>query len=316
VEGVNVWNATTGLQAAQLPLSQPGSVRFDPEGRWLAGFGEEGIHRWTWTDPLEPSKSPRLGPREVLAPEARSSWRRLALDGTGATLAWTESAAERAVLLASNEAGSRRELTGCSRIISVALSPDGRWAAAARWKDPRVIVWDVERGAIVARPRAGSAGEVVYAYSVAFTSDGEWLVVGSSSDFRWWRAGLWSPGRRIHRRAATGYAPLALPRRGHVAALTIEERTVTLYDCDAESVLMVLTPPDPEVLTWVSFSPEDGKLAAVTQSGRVQLWDLRGVRRELEAWSLAEGLPELAAPPAPGGQTIEVESGGAAGQGR
>ena len=306
--GVHIWESRSGREAARLLLPGTTAVRFDPRARWLVAFGEEGIHRWPWQFDHDDPPRVQLGPRTALAtPKVDGLWRRLALDGEGNWLAYTYPEKSWIALVPVEHPAQERTLVSRTlRPISVAVSPNGAWVAGASWKDSVIRVWQVEDRQIVARLSAMDGGEVNYAYSTGFTSDGEWLVVGTACDFRWWRTGTWKLDRKVPRSEHEGYAPFAVPRQGTLFALTLEPRTITLFDSATERAMAVLTPPDAETITGLAFSPEGSRLAAVSESGRVNVWDLYTLRNELASWGVADGLPEFREVPASRPASIEV----------
>src|SRR5262249_49072343 len=63
-DGLRLWDAATGREAAHLAIGLVESARFDPRGRWLWTFGEYGLHRWPIESGREPAGLVRLGPPE------------------------------------------------------------------------------------------------------------------------------------------------------------------------------------------------------------------------------------------------------------
>lgn len=61
---------------------------------------------------------------------------------------------------------------------------------------------------------------------------------------------------------------------------------VKLIDPESLEEFATLRAPDPEVLTWLCFSPDGSRLAACVQGGRIQVWDIRDIRRQLAAVGL------------------------------
>src|SRR5262249_18368810 len=70
--------------------------------------------------------------------------------------------------------------------VRIALSSEGRWAAAGR---PAVVtVWEVASGRSKTLPGSLPGDHV------AFSPDGRWLVVGGVDDYRFYRVGSWQAG--------------------------------------------------------------------------------------------------------------------------
>src|SRR5262249_8021030 len=142
-------------------------------------------------------------------------------------------------------------------VFSVALSPDGKWAATAAWKRPGVKVWEAATGNFVQTlPTTWSEHE---GHQVAFSPDCRWLIVGSGTDCQWWRVSSWERGYTI---ADTW--PLAFAPDGSMLALATKQNTVRLLDpADPGREFATLIGPDRHRLTWLCFSPGGSRLAAV-----------------------------------------------------
>jgi WD40 repeat protein len=194
------------------------------------------------------------------------------------------------------------ELNDCYRIMSIALSSDGKWAAATAWKDSRVRVWETATGKPEALLR--DAGPDVHADSTAFSPDGLWLVVGGATGYRWWLVDSWQPGLKIDKSQwGAGPSPLAFARRGPLLALTLAPKTVQLVNPVTGRELATLTAPDLHFFSSLCFSPDGSQLAAATYDHVVQLWDLRAIRRQLADIGLDWDLPPY--PPLP--QATEIK---------
>jgi WD40 repeat protein len=178
-------------------------------------------------------------------------------------------------------------LEGMWRVTAIALSPDGKWAAATGWKNSSVRVWEAAGGKPV-RDLPGSRRDA-HAEAVAFSPDNQWLVVGGPLDYRWWHVGSWKPGQTITKNQPVGWTKLAFARDGSLLALTPTPYTVRLVEPATGRELATLTPPDRHAITWLSLSADGGQLAAATQDHLVQLWDLHRLRQRLMAMRLDWG---------------------------
>jgi hypothetical protein len=56
---------------------------------------------------------------------------------------------------------------------------------------------------------------------------------------------------------------------------------VELHHVGRWQTAAALMPPDPQMVTWLAFSPDDRHLAVATSQDLVQLWDLRVLRERL-----------------------------------
>jgi WD40 repeat protein len=303
--GLRLWDATAGVEAGQLAIGQTGNVRFDPLGRGFVTVGQNGLHHWA-IQPDETAaptasgvalahvgQTPRVALRasrvRMWTPlgsfESRASW-----DRDGRQLAVSEFYNRRALIFDANQPASQVVLQDGRRVISVALSSDGKWAATAAWKALGVKVWEAATGRLIKTlptTRSEHAG-----YQVAFSPDGRWLIVGSDTDCQWWRVGSWEPDRTIG-----GQWPLAFAPDASLLALTTNQNTVRLVDpADPDREFATLTAPDRLRTTWLCFSPDGSQLAASSSAHTIQLWDLRLLRQQLAALGLDWGLPTY--PPA------------------
>ena len=159
------------------------TVLFDRDGRSLITYGERGLFRWPIRD--DPAAVPmhlRIGPPDLLRETTSDSWYKASWLPDGRTLAMLDKTNSRVLLVdtddphpPANEPGvvlARR----ARRMTSIAVSPDGRWAAAGGWNDvghPCLGPAPAPAGADPAsrrqpgrRPRR----------SPRFSPDGRWLV--------------------------------------------------------------------------------------------------------------------------------------------
>src|SRR5262249_15541898 len=159
-----------------------------------------------------------------------------------------------AVVLHAGPAPQRIELSDRRSIMSVVLSPDGKWAATTAWKDHTVKVWKADTGEL-ARLLPGRDPNY-HVPSAAFSPGNQWLVTGGLKEFRWWRVGSWEPGPKIARsRQEPGDAPLAFARDVPLLAITPTAQTVQLVDPASGRELATLTAPDRHIISWLCFSP-------------------------------------------------------------
>src|SRR5262249_53742718 len=128
----------------------------------------------------------RVGPpRRLLDQPAGGGPWYAALTPGGRRAAVGDRARGRAVVLDLEGADPPRELTGPPNPGHVALSPDGRWAAAGSWSNaPRKLV----------RVLDAWSGEVVQEIPderAAFSADGRWLATAGETGCRLWEVGSW-----------------------------------------------------------------------------------------------------------------------------
>jgi hypothetical protein len=174
----------------------------------------------------------------------------------------------------------------------VALSPDGRWAAAVCFKGEDVPIWDLSKGdgqpPVKTLPVPGGP---------VFSPDGEWLVVPDTGRLvhSVYRVGSWELARQDRITQAEG--TVVFTRDGRVMAVASDSnRHLRLLDPATGRERVTLVPAPPQRLGWNCFSP-DGSRLALAVGNALQLWDLRVLRRRLAALGLDWDLPpfELAA---------------------
>ncbi|MCK4414438.1 MAG: TIR domain-containing protein [Candidatus Eisenbacteria sp.] len=171
-----------------------------------------------------------------------------------------------------------RELTGHGNWVrSVAVSPDGKWAASGS-DDKTVRVWDLETGEC----RATMEGHTAAVWSVAITSDGTQIISGARDDsFRMWDAARHTANRVTELRDCwpQGLVPLRDGNRfllgGPGGRIRSEKRAdLALWDAQSDSPM------------WESFAADGVRSVAVD---RAEKRVLSGGRRGLQEWNLDTG---------------------------
>jgi WD40 repeat protein len=296
VDGVRLWDPSTGAPVAHLPLAAVGAVaRFSPDGSHLQTQLDAGPRLWplrTTGDGTEGGL--RIGPPRILGAAKSLHSTHDAWDRTGRYLS-VGARTQAVVLDLANSAevarlGPHRGLSQCP------ISPDGRWVATATWKGHDVKVWEVATGRLAWHLPCDSA-------YVAFSPDGRWLAVARfpGRECRLWHVGSWRPGPAI--RLSTGFydGAMAFARQGRQFAIDDGGR-VRLVDPDTGRDVATLDPGTGPAGHFFSlaFSP-DGTHLAAGRDHVIYLWDLRRIREQLAALGLdweappypspAEGLP-------------------------
>lgn len=122
------------------------------------------------------------------------------------------------------------------------------------------------------------------------TFPGSGLVVGSQIDSRGWRTATWEPGRIVAREPGVGPVPLACSSAGRWWALLTEARAPALFDAIRGTACLSLPAPEAGLVACLRFSPDGQHLAVGERSGRIHLWSLGALARELAARGLARDL--------------------------
>jgi serine/threonine protein kinase/WD40 repeat protein len=283
--GVRLWDAGTAQPIGDLPLGRTVSALFHPADGSLITSGDSGLFRW----PLrpvggEPGRQLHLGPPQALPVPVSGRLERMAFDRHGEHLAVVDLWQKVIVLHDPHPVPSgfnpdtRRPtlLLGHDHVLNIALSPDGRWAATGTFKGTDVKVWDLSQGE---RPEpvhtipSGWAG-------VAFSPDGRWLVVKEDGS-RYYRVGSWELDHELPAKEK-GTAGLAFAPDGRVLAAHFQhDWQVGLIDPESAQELATLAADNALKVETTTFSVDGGQLAVATNTGAIQLWDLRAVRRQL-----------------------------------
>lgn len=294
---LRLWDLATDQEIAQLPI--PASQAFfDPTGDALITTGRHGIHRWPITLDV-PGGDLRIGPPQALSRSPASS-SPTSLSRNGRWLATLVGRWEAQVIDLERPTAIVRLGSHLGR-DGIAISPDGRWAVTSTQHGWGVKVWDVRSGELIKEIPAGNYSRA------AFSPDGRWLVTSSLTHPRQtWEVGSWQEFPYEKRHGGGVFSPdgklLALTHRAGSMSL---HHGLELIDAVTGHDLATLAAPN-QLHAWsVAFSP-DGSQLAVTEYGRIWLWDLRTVRRELAMMGLDWNLPPYP-PPGPAPRTLRVE---------
>jgi eukaryotic-like serine/threonine-protein kinase len=290
-DGVRIVRASDGVGLAHLPIGDCDEVLFLPDGAILTS-NARGICRW----PLRylPGGALRVGPPEPLAfiqQRADLINRGLASSRSGRLIGAILPTHPGAMLLDPEHPWRRTWVTPRERLLDLAISPDGRWVAVAMpgtsTERPRVKVWDVANGKVVVEFPLGPA-------RLAFSPDGRWLGVGIEGRHQFFRTDTWRPGPEIEQGGEGGYVPLTFDPDSRLAAyLDSKALKVRLVEVETGHVLASLEAPESTQTSSLAFSPDGRFLAAAKSDQRVDVWDLSTIRRRLDAFHLATGLPDF-----------------------
>jgi len=158
------------------------------------------------------------------------------------------------------------------------LSPDGRWLAIYTPYTPNVVVYKLPGLEEVARltSKARVAG-------FAFTPSGDELAVASNGQVEFWSTATWEP-----RHSATGHAALPgfgvlFQKDGHAMWLAKGLRQAGLHDLRTFEPLL----PLPTGMLPLALNADGSQLVVSVEGRRLQVWDLAGLRRELQKLGLA-----------------------------
>lgn len=161
-----------------------------------------------------------------------------------------------------------------------AANRDGSLVATGAWLSPEVKVWN-------------RAGDLIHSFdtpdttSVAFSPDGRFLVIGNLEQYSFWQVSSWTQTLTIAQEKGNDFVPMmAFSPNGEIFAGTHSRNIVRLHSAATGEVLADLEPPDPQMVTSISFSPDGSRLLAGEGYQATRLWDLQVLRSHLKKMGL------------------------------
>jgi eukaryotic-like serine/threonine-protein kinase len=294
-EAVYLHDGHTGRDLAQLKAKSCWSVLFDRDVRNLITYGEQGLFRWPiGDDPAGGIGALRIGPPVLVRETTSDAGFKASWLPDGRTLAILETTSARISLVDTNAPFPARKrveslstLSG-SRMLSVAVSLDGRWAAAGDANDVGIYVWDLPGRRL---ERTLSAGDsLADSQTVArFSPDGRWLVsssnVAPACGYYFWEVGTWKRGPFIARSISPTWPEPVFSPDGQVIALSVSNQQIRLAEAATGRTLAHLTTLEPRGAIPFAFSP-DGTRLIVSAGVTALMWDLRRIRDRLRTMDL------------------------------
>lgn len=282
--GMQLWDAKSGR-----PLELPGNklgppvrvgVRFAPDSQALFSSSRtEGLHRWA----LQAGNVFSIGPKEPLTLPVDPGCFLTDVSADGTRLAVSYADRNYVSIVSLNATEPRRvDLHDLANALDVALSSDGKWAAAGAKSENGVRAWDLRTGDVICDLEPGEAA------IVAFSPDNRWLLTGTGTGYKLWRAGSWELGRHIQPESGgrlANYAAAFSPRDNILALQQTDDR-IALVDARDATPLAILEAPRPLRLAHLRFTGDGQQLAALGADQVIQLWDISALRRELRARGL------------------------------
>ena len=168
---------------------------------------------------------------------------------------------------------------------TLALSPDGRWAATGSSRDGAIRIWDVSAEKLALSLPAG------FQPRSAFSRDGRWFAI-SGSRFSLLRTGIWKPASPLpFEDKSPIFGAAAFSPDSRMLALVVNRFEVHLFDLRTFKSIGILRPPGTIQTMSLVFSPDGSQLAATGAEARVAVWNMREVERSLAEFGLGWDAP-------------------------
>ena len=309
--GTFVYSGRDGRELGKLETGHCETALFDRDGRNLITHGERGVYRWPIRD--DPAggreraadRSARAVVRAILELPVQGMLARRRPDpgderrGEVARPAGGHAAS-------SSRPPARRALSTPyrSRVISAAVSGDGRWAAAGSWNEEGVFVWDLPRRSVRASPAPwGYAGRWPHAPRPSARTAAGWSSTrpsSSASGYYFWEVGTWKRGAFIPRPEGVGWDEPVFSPDGALIALSHSANQIRLMEVATGRTIAHLTTLQALAPARLAFSPDGTRLIASTDRQTALIWDLRRIRERLRTmdldWDQPPYPPEEASP--------------------
>jgi serine/threonine protein kinase/WD40 repeat protein/tetratricopeptide (TPR) repeat protein len=295
--GVHLYDVRSGELLAELKTGDAGSVLFEPQGRAVITYGPRGLFRWPMRRDLENEPNVmRVGPPELLHEVSpHLAWPKAAWLPDQRTLAMIDNVNASVLLLDTKHAHPARSRTRMlssgenRRMRSIAVSPDGHWAAAGGWKDRGIYVWDLRRGRLE-RILGTSDDHSLISSWAAFDPGGRWLVASKSDSdndgYCFWEVGTWKPGPIVPRLNHVGWDRPAFSPDGHLMAVVASPQQIVLVEAGTGRTVVHLSPLQSALKFPLAFSHDGTRLIAATIQNTALMWDLRRIRTQLRSMDL------------------------------
>jgi WD40 repeat protein len=284
VDGIQLWDSSTGAPVAHLPVSNAGVVQFSPDGSHLlecSSFSKPGPRVWPMKEVAHSGiLDVRFGTPRFLADGKHVTSTSGAWDATGKYVMIGDPLQAQAVVLNFAQSTEVARVGPHVGLNQFPISPDGRWVATATWKGKDVKVWEVATGRPVWQMPCDSA-------FVAFSPDGRWLAVakfpGRECSLR--HVGSWLPGPVI-RLGTDFFGAMAFAFDSRLFAIDDGGRVRLVHTDSGREIATLDSGSGASASFYCLAFNRDGTRVAAGRDHIIHLWDLRLIRAQLKALGL------------------------------
>lgn len=290
-DGLHLWDLPSLAELEHVPLGQTYSAEAWPGHDDLVVRGDHGLHSFgVARETIQDQEALLLGPARAF--DCDWGQGQIAVSTNAQTLFVAQD--DQVNIYSTLTCSNTQTLAGSSGLQTLAVSPDGRWVAAANWKSARVMVWQMPAGNLVTN--LAVAGRA----NLAFSPDGQWLGTSTEKELRLWRVGAWRSGvPLLRKRVGDKPYPLAFEPQGGMLAWGGPEGVIDLVVASNQVSIATFESPIRTPIASLLFTPDGGKLISAHNSFPVLVWDLVGIREALAKmqldWSAAPILRKPAA---------------------
>ncbi len=276
--GIRIWNLATDRELAHMVISADSyvGVFFSSDGKKLFAAGAGKLLQWTLPPGTPTIDNTSIGEPVDLAPANGLA----ALGADGHTIVYD--AGDGKINLIDLRDPSHVTPLGehLGNIRSIAVSPDGKWAATSARRTGSFRVWDLAKREKIAE--FGPSSFDVDMEGVAFSPDGRWFVGGDVGAYRFWEVGSWRLDHVVHRRRTHHPALIAFRGDGKVmAGIMGVEDAVQLIDPATGKELATLEDPQMHEVGSLAIAGDGTSVAIGNIDHSTTVWDLQLICKRL-----------------------------------
>jgi serine/threonine protein kinase/WD40 repeat protein len=280
-EGVCLWDVRSEVEIGLYRSETASLIGFDSEARHMIMADPDGLLLLP-LDTVRSSRSSEATPEPTRSHIALAPTRSLEkIYGTGGALSTD---GEYCFIVGNNRCQILNTRTYQNSILTgvhggaryVAANNDGSLVATGAWLSPDVMVWDGHTGQLV------KSFDIPEAATVAFSPDGRLLVIATTQHYVFLQVSSWSQVLSIPQQEGNDFFPMmAFSPDGRLFAGTHSRNIVRLHDATTGEVLADLEPPEPHMVTGISFNEDGSRLVVAEGYEATRIWDLKVIRSNL-----------------------------------